>query len=100
MTEPTIVATQPNPYPTPSEPERFSDWLDASADLDDGPLLDQIQGLYERIWSGGECKGCKLRAVCPGPLDRLAPVVAAQVGPRPRARKAPKRRAKPSGSQG
>ncbi len=67
---------------------------------DDGPLLDQIQGLYERIWSGGECKGCKLRAVCPGPLDRLAPVVAAQVGPRPRARKAPKRRAKPSGSQG
>ena len=34
VTEPTIVATQPNPYPTPSEPERFSDWLDASAELD------------------------------------------------------------------
>ena len=38
---------------------------------DDGPLLDQIQSLYERIWSGGECGACKLRDVCPGPLDEL-----------------------------
>jgi phosphatidylserine/phosphatidylglycerophosphate/cardiolipin synthase-like enzyme len=37
---------------------------------DDGPLLDQVQGLYERVWSGGECAGCKLRDECPGPLDR------------------------------
>ncbi len=36
---------------------------------DDAPLLDQVQGMYERIWSGGECAGCKLREVCPGPLD-------------------------------
>jgi len=36
---------------------------------DDGPLLDQIQALYERIWTGGECKACKLRSECPGPLD-------------------------------
>ena len=36
---------------------------------DDGPLLDQIQALYERIWSGGECGECKLREECPGPLD-------------------------------
>ena len=36
---------------------------------DDGPLLDQIQAMYERIWSGGECKRCKLRDLCPGPLD-------------------------------
>jgi phosphatidylserine/phosphatidylglycerophosphate/cardiolipin synthase-like enzyme len=43
---------------------------------DDGPLLDQIQGLYERIWTGGECKGCKLRALCPGPLDLRAPPAA------------------------
>jgi phosphatidylserine/phosphatidylglycerophosphate/cardiolipin synthase-like enzyme len=38
---------------------------------DDAPLLDQVQGMFERIWSGGECAGCKLRDVCPGPLDEL-----------------------------
>ena len=36
---------------------------------DDAPLLDQVQGMFERIWSGGECGRCKLRDVCPGPLD-------------------------------
>jgi phosphatidylserine/phosphatidylglycerophosphate/cardiolipin synthase-like enzyme len=35
----------------------------------DTQLLDEVQALYERIWTGGECKGCKLRALCPGPLD-------------------------------
>lgn len=38
---------------------------------DDAPLLDQVQGMFERIWSGGECRGCKLRDVCPGPLDEM-----------------------------
>ena len=38
---------------------------------DDGPLLDRVQALYERIWSGGECEGCRLRAECPGPLVEL-----------------------------
>jgi phosphatidylserine/phosphatidylglycerophosphate/cardiolipin synthase-like enzyme len=36
---------------------------------DDPLLLDEVQAVYQRIWSGGECKGCKLRAACPGPLD-------------------------------
>ena len=36
---------------------------------DDAPLLDQVQGMFERIWSGGECGRCKLRDLCPGPLD-------------------------------
>ncbi len=36
---------------------------------DDAPLLDQVQGMFERIWSGGECAACKLRELCPGPLD-------------------------------
>jgi len=28
---------------------------------DDAPLLDQVQSMYERIWTGGECARCKLR---------------------------------------
>ncbi len=36
---------------------------------DDALVLDQIQALYERVWSGGECASCKLRDVCPKPLD-------------------------------
>jgi hypothetical protein len=39
---------------------------------DDAPLLDQVQSMYERIWTGGACDGCKLRDVCPGPLAELA----------------------------
>jgi hypothetical protein len=39
---------------------------------DDAPLLDHVQALYERIWTGGECRACRLRDVCPGPLDALA----------------------------
>ena len=38
---------------------------------DDAQLLDQVQGLYERIWSGGECGVCKLQDECPGPLVQL-----------------------------
>jgi phosphatidylserine/phosphatidylglycerophosphate/cardiolipin synthase-like enzyme len=39
---------------------------------DDGPLLDHVQAIYERIWSGGECESCKLHEECPGPLAELA----------------------------
>ena len=38
---------------------------------DDGLLLDQVQAIYEQIWSGGECAACKLRVECPGPLVQL-----------------------------
>jgi phosphatidylserine/phosphatidylglycerophosphate/cardiolipin synthase-like enzyme len=41
---------------------------------DDAQLLDQVQALFERVWSGAECAGCKLRDVCPGPLDERAVV--------------------------
>ncbi len=37
----------------------------------DAPLLDQVQALYERIWSGGECEACTLTDECPGPLSEL-----------------------------
>jgi phosphatidylserine/phosphatidylglycerophosphate/cardiolipin synthase-like enzyme len=36
---------------------------------DDAPLLDHVQALYERIWTGGECAACRLRDLCPGPLS-------------------------------
>ena len=53
---------------------------------DDGLLLDQVQGLYERVWSGAECAGCKLKDLCPGPLSELRQTATANNGaPRPRA---------------
>ena len=36
---------------------------------DDERLLDAVQARFDRIWSGGECTGCLLRAHCPRPLD-------------------------------
>jgi phosphatidylserine/phosphatidylglycerophosphate/cardiolipin synthase-like enzyme len=36
----------------------------------DNGLLDRVQELYERVWRGKECGACKLREVCPAPLDR------------------------------
>jgi phosphatidylserine/phosphatidylglycerophosphate/cardiolipin synthase-like enzyme len=38
---------------------------------DDGPMLDHVQALYDRVWSGGECGACRLRDLCPGPLADL-----------------------------
>jgi hypothetical protein len=38
---------------------------------DDPGLLDQVQAMYERVWTGGECAACKLREECPGPLSEL-----------------------------
>jgi phosphatidylserine/phosphatidylglycerophosphate/cardiolipin synthase-like enzyme len=36
----------------------------------DDALLDRVQEIYDRVWRGAECGACKLRDVCPGPLDR------------------------------
>jgi len=62
---------------------------------DDGPMLDQVQALYERIWTGGECGACKLRALCPGPLDSPTrappPSPPSTASPRP-SRRRPSRR--------
>jgi len=33
-------------------------------------LLDRVQEIYDRVWRGAECGACKLRDVCPGPLDQ------------------------------
>jgi hypothetical protein len=33
-------------------------------------VLDEVQGRFERIWSGAECPSCGQRDVCEAPLDR------------------------------
>jgi phosphatidylserine/phosphatidylglycerophosphate/cardiolipin synthase-like enzyme len=35
----------------------------------DDLLLDEVQAYYDRIWTGRPCGACKLREVCPSPLD-------------------------------
>jgi phosphatidylserine/phosphatidylglycerophosphate/cardiolipin synthase-like enzyme len=35
---------------------------------DDG-LLDRAQEMFDHVWRGAACKGCRLRDVCPAPLD-------------------------------
>jgi hypothetical protein len=57
---------------------------------DDAPLLDQIQAIYERIWTGGECMACKLRDVCPGPLSELRGSVSEARIARPRTGRQPR----------
>jgi phosphatidylserine/phosphatidylglycerophosphate/cardiolipin synthase-like enzyme len=39
---------------------------------DDDVLLDRAQARFERIWSGKECAGCRVRNLCPKPLDTIA----------------------------
>jgi len=48
---------------------------------EDHGLLDEVQGLYDGLWRGALCAGCRLRDVCEAPLDGLG-----SAGPRPRAR--------------
>jgi phosphatidylserine/phosphatidylglycerophosphate/cardiolipin synthase-like enzyme len=55
---------------------------------DDTELLDRAQAMYEHVFRGGECAGCKLRAECPGPLSELR-----TKSPAPPARRSPARRA-------
>jgi len=61
---------------------------------DDAPMLDQVQSMYEQIWSGRACATCRLHDVCPGPLSELAAQAAkpAKPGPRTAKPRAPRRR--------
>ena len=36
---------------------------------EDDVLLDEVQGRYESIWTGKACGDCRIRGMCPGPLD-------------------------------
>ena len=46
----------------------FESWRVLSQDE---RLLDAAQELFERIWRGKECEGCRLRAECPMPLAEM-----------------------------
>ena len=60
---------------------------------DDATLLDQVQALYDRIWRGAECGACRLRAVCPAPLDQRAAPATTKAAARPARRAGTPRRA-------
>jgi phosphatidylserine/phosphatidylglycerophosphate/cardiolipin synthase-like enzyme len=49
---------------------------------DDDVLLDAAQSHFFRIWSGGACAGCKLRRVCPKPIDQLDKLTSGAASPR------------------
>jgi phosphatidylserine/phosphatidylglycerophosphate/cardiolipin synthase-like enzyme len=38
----------------------------------DDVLLDEVQALFDGVWRGAGCRGCRLRAICPSPLDGKA----------------------------
>lgn len=69
--------------------------FEAGVLTDDDVMLDEMQGVFDRIWTGRECPRCALRAQCPAPIDSLtaAPVVspavpaASPLRPRARSRK-------------
>ena len=39
----------------------------------DGGLLDEVQALFDGLWRGAGCQGCRLRDVCESPLDGKGP---------------------------
>lgn len=58
----------------------------------DEELLDEAQALIDHVWRGAACGGCKLKDVCPAPLDGPRRVVAPPApAPRTRLRKRPTR---------
>jgi phosphatidylserine/phosphatidylglycerophosphate/cardiolipin synthase-like enzyme len=38
----------------------------------DDVLLDEVQALFDGVWRGAGCRGCRLREICPAPLDGKA----------------------------
>ncbi|HLL54846.1 MAG TPA: phospholipase D family protein [Myxococcaceae bacterium] len=40
---------------------------------EDFDVIDRTTALFESVWSGVECRGCKLRDLCPDPIGEAAP---------------------------
>jgi phosphatidylserine/phosphatidylglycerophosphate/cardiolipin synthase-like enzyme len=35
---------------------------------EDFDVIDRVTALYQAVWSGAECRGCRLRQICPDPI--------------------------------
>ncbi|MBZ4422996.1 phospholipase D-like domain-containing protein [Myxococcus sp. RHSTA-1-4] len=53
---------------------------------EDFDVIDRVTALYEAVWSGAECRTCKLRAVCPDPILPASKRVSPKRGTRGEAR--------------
>lgn len=40
---------------------------------EDYDTVDRARALFEGVWSGAECGGCKLRRICPDPIGEAPP---------------------------
>lgn len=40
---------------------------------EDFDTVDRVTALFESVWSGAECRTCRLRSVCPDPIGPPAP---------------------------
>jgi phosphatidylserine/phosphatidylglycerophosphate/cardiolipin synthase-like enzyme len=40
---------------------------------EDFDVVDRVKALFEAIWTGAECRPCRLRSVCPDPIGDPAP---------------------------
>ena len=49
---------------------------------EDFDVIDRVTALYEAVWSGAECRTCRLRAVCPDPILPAGVRMAEKRGPR------------------
>jgi phosphatidylserine/phosphatidylglycerophosphate/cardiolipin synthase-like enzyme len=41
---------------------------------DDEAWIDDVQAMFDEIWSGGRCRTCRLRECCEAPLDLTTPL--------------------------
>ncbi|HRI19228.1 MAG TPA: phospholipase D-like domain-containing protein, partial [Burkholderiaceae bacterium] len=42
---------------------------------EDFEVIDRATALFQSVWSGAECRTCKLREVCPDPIGLPAPAI-------------------------
>ncbi len=45
--------------------------FEAGIATDDPWMLDELQRVFDDTWSGRRCLGCKLRRLCPSPIDGI-----------------------------
>jgi phosphatidylserine/phosphatidylglycerophosphate/cardiolipin synthase-like enzyme len=51
-------------------------------ETEDFDLIDRVAALYQAVWSGAECAGCRVRDLCPDPIGPAARTSRARRPPR------------------